>query len=186
MSATLLIIDMQKAGKDPVLGQRGQPDAEVNAAKLLACWRERGDPVVHIRHDDMNPQSPYAPDKPGHAFMPEVAPLPHEEVIEKRTTNAFVGTDLMQALEAHGCAQLVVCGVHLEHCVGTTARMAGNLGFMVFLAADATASLEQTDRNGNKWSADDVHALTLSVLDGDYVKITDTETLMALADAPLH
>lgn len=181
MSAVLMIVDMQKGGRDPKLGECGQPDAETNAGRLLAHWREQGFPVVHIRHDDMNPDSPYAPGSPGHAFMDEVAPLLSEEVVEKRTTNAFVGTDLMQVLESHGSAQIVICGVHLEHCVGTTARMAGNLGFLVYLAADATASLSNAAKDGRKWSADDVHALTLAVLDGDYVKVSDTETLIALA-----
>lgn len=183
MSVALLIIDMQLAGSDPLLGERGQPDAEANAAKLLQAWRERGDPVIHIRHDDMNPDSPYAPGKPGHVFCPEVAPLPHEEVIEKRTTNAFVGTDLMQALEAYDASQIVIAGFHLEHCVGTSARMAGNLGFMVYLAGDATASLSCFDNKGRKWSADDIHAMQLAVLNGDFVKVSETDTLLALVNA---
>lgn len=183
MSVALLIIDMQIAGSDPALGERGQKQAEDNAARLLAAWREKGEPVIHIRHDDMNPDSPYAPGKPGHAFRPEVMPLPHEEVIEKRTTNAFVGTDLMQVLEGHDASQIVVAGVHLEHCVGTTARMAGNLGFMVYLAADATASLSTHNKQGEKWDADTVHAMTLAVLDGDFVKVSDTSSLLALIGA---
>lgn len=186
MSATLILIDMQKAANDPILGERGQLGAEANAARLLEAWRERGDPVVHIRHDDMDPASPYAPGEPGHAFNPIVAPLPHEMVVEKRTTNGFVGTDLMQVLEGFGHSQLVVCGVHLEFCVSTTARMAGNLGFMVFLAGDATASIAKRDASGRLWSAEDVHALSLAILDGSFVKVSDTDTLLALADAPLH
>ena len=183
MSTALLIIDMQIAGSDPSLGKRGQPEAEANAARLLTAWREKGEPVIHIRHDDMNPGSPYAPGQPGHAFRSEVMPLPHEEVIEKRTTNAFVGTDLMQALEGFDAAQIVVAGVHLEHCVGTTARMAGNLGFMVYLAGDATASLSIHNKDGEKWSADQVHAMTLAVLDGDFVKVTDTDSVLQLIGA---
>ncbi|MDA8870146.1 cysteine hydrolase [Rhizobiaceae bacterium] len=183
MTTALLIIDMQIAGSDPALGERGQPQAEANAALLLGAWRAQGLPVIHIRHDDMNPQSPYAPGKPGHAFRREVAPLPHEEVVEKRTTNAFVGTDLMQVLEGHGASDLVVCGVHLEHCVGTTARMAGNLGFLVYLAADATASLSNVTKDGTVWSAEDVHSMMTAVLDGDFVKVSDTATMLELIGA---
>ncbi len=183
MSVALMIIDMQVAGSDPSLGERGQPEAEDNAARLLAAWREKGDPVIHIRHDDMNPASPYAVGQPGHVFRPEVMPLPHETVIEKRTTNAFVGTDLMQVLEGYDADTIVVCGVHLEHCVGTTARMAGNLGFLVYLAADATASLSQATRGGTNWSAGDVHSMMRAVLDGDYVKVTDTDSMLALSAA---
>lgn len=182
MSATLILIDMQKAMDDPIFDHQGQPDAVSNAAKLLEHWRSLGNPIVHIRHDSMDPASPYAPEKPSHVFKPEVAPLDHETVVEKRTNNAFIGTDLMQALEELGSADLVVCGAHLQDCVESTVRMAGNLGFMVFLAADATVSLGQTDINGKKWSADDVHALTLGILDGQYAKVMNTADLMLDAD----
>ena len=178
MSATLLLIDMQLAMDEPPFLHRGQPDAIERAAALLARWRELGNPVVHIRHDSMDPQSPYSPEKPTNAFKPEVAPLDHEMVVEKRTNNAFIGTDLMQVLEEIGSSDLVVCGVHLQDCVESTVRMAGNLGFMVYLAADATVSLGQTDINGKKWSAEQVHALTLGILDGQYAKVMNSEDLM--------
>ncbi len=187
MSATLLLIDMQKAMDDPIFDHQGQPDALGNSAKLVAHWRAQGNPIVHIRQDSMNPDSPYAPDKPSHAFKDEVAPLDHETIVEKRTNNAFIGTDLMQVLEEVGSSELVVCGVHLQDCVESTVRMAGNLGFMVFLAADATVSLGQTDINGKKWTADEVHVLTLGILDGQYAKVVNSSDLMLeSADTTVH
>ena len=182
MSATLVLIDMQKAMDDAHYAEAGQPQALTNARRLLTHWRALGNPVVHIRHDSMDPASPYAPGKPTHNFKPEVAPLDHEIVVEKRTNNAFIGTDLMQVLEDLGSSELVVCGVHLQHCVESTVRMAGNLGFMVYLAGDATVSLARTDINGKKWSADDVHALTLGILDGHYAKVVNCDELMAQAE----
>lgn len=182
MSATLLLIDIQKAMDDPMFDGQGQPDAIQNCAKLLNHWRSLGNPIVHLRHDSMDPSSPYSPDKPTNAFKEEVAPLDHETVVEKRTNNGFIGTDLMQALEEFGSSELVVCGVHLQNCVESTVRMAGNLGFMVFLAGDATVSLPQTAINGEKWSADDIHALTLGILNGQYAKVLDSNNLIAQSD----
>ena len=183
MSATLVLVDMQKAMDDPVwtqvYGPKGQPEAVSNTAKLLNHWRSLGNPIVHIQHDSADPNSPYSPGFDGHAFVPDLAPLAHETVVEKRTNNAFVGTDLMQVLEEIGSAELVVCGVWLENSVSSTVRMAGNLGFMVYLAADCTVSLSRTDFNGKKWSADDVHALTLAILDGEYAKVVESSHLMA-------
>lgn len=179
MSATLIIVDMQNALSDPVWGQRGQLDAELNTARLLAHWRELGNPIVHIRHDSVDPNSPYAPGQSGNFFKPEVAPLDHEQVVEKRTNNAFVGTDLMQVLEDHGSAELVICGGFLENSVDATVRMAGNLGFMVFLAADCTCSVSRHDINGKNWPAEDVHALTLGLLDSEYAKVMSSSALMA-------
>lgn len=178
MSATLLLIDMQMAMDDPIFDHQGQPDAVEKAAALLNHWRNLGNPVVHIRHDSLDPSSPYSPESPAHDFKSEVAPLDHETIVEKRTNNAFIGTDLMQVLEEIGSTELVVCGAHLQDCVESTVRMAGNLGFMVFLAADATVSLAQTDINGEKWSADETHALTLGILDGQYAKVMNSADLM--------
>lgn len=182
MSATLLLIDMQQAMDDPIFSSQGQPDALHQSAQLLEHWRQRGNPIVHIRHDSMDPDSPYSPEKPTNAFKDEVRPLDHETIVEKRTNNAFVGTDLMQVLEEIGSSELVVCGVHLQDCVESTVRMAGNLGFMVYLAQDAVVSLGQTDINGKKWNADEVHALTLGILDGQYAKVMSSSDLMAHSD----
>ena len=77
----------------------GQPDAVLKSSELLNHWRALGNPIVHICQDSMDPASPYAPDKPSHDFKDEVAPLDHETIVEKRTNNAFIGTDLMQVLE---------------------------------------------------------------------------------------
>jgi nicotinamidase-related amidase len=180
MGAALLIIDVQNAIDDPVWGRRGQPEMETNIATLLALWRERGDPVIHIRHDSTDPNSPYRPGQPGNGFKTETAPLDHETVIEKRSNSAFIGTDLMMLLEDMGCSELVVTGVLLENSVEATVRMAGNLGFMVFIAEDCVASIDRIDRNGRKWSAEDVHALTLSILDGEYASIVSTTDLMSV------
>ncbi|MEL6503216.1 MAG: cysteine hydrolase family protein [Pseudomonadota bacterium] len=182
MNATLLMMDWQVATNDPSLPERGQHNAEALAEKLLAHWREMGGPIIHIRHDSMNPASPYAPDKPGNAFMKSLAPLSHETVVEKRTHNAFIGTDLMEALEEYGTSDLVVCGAHLEYCVESTVRMAGNLGFMVYLAGDACVAMAKLDAQGKKWTADEVHALTLAVLDGEYAKVVDAEELAGTGD----
>ena len=182
MSATLVIIDVQKAMDDPRYGTRGQPQAEANMAQLLAHWRELGNPVVHVRDDSMDPDSPYAPGKPTHAFKDEVAPIDGEVVVEKRTNNAFIGTDLMQVLEQHGSSELVMCGVHLQYCVESTVRMAGNLGFMVFVPEDCVISVDQTDRNGKHWSADEVHDLQLAILEGSFCKVVRSSDLIALPE----
>ena len=178
MTATLVIIDVQRAMDDPRYGIRGQIDAEANIERLLKHWRELGNPVVHIRDNSLDPESPYAPGKSTHEFKSEVTPLDHEPIVDKQTNNAFIGTDLMQVLEEFGSSDVVMCGVHLHQCVESTVRMAGNLGFMVFLPEDCVIAVDVHDKNGNKWTADEVHALTLGILDGDYCKVVHSNDLM--------
>ena len=50
-------------------------------------------------------------------------------VIVKRVNSAFIGTDLEGRLRAAGIETVVICGATTNHCVETTTRMAGNLGF---------------------------------------------------------
>ncbi|MCO5160911.1 MAG: cysteine hydrolase [Mesorhizobium sp.] len=174
----LLVIDVQNAIDDPVWGRRGQPGMEGNISTLLDAWRARRLPVVHIRHDSTDLASPYRPGTPGNEFKAEVAPLPGEPVVDKRTNSAFIGTDLMDVLDELQVRQLVMTGVLLENSVEATARMAGNLGFEVVIPEDAVASVDRIDRRGRHWSAEDVHALTLAILENEYAQISDTRTLI--------
>ncbi|PYE87421.1 cysteine hydrolase family protein [Phyllobacterium leguminum] len=174
----LMIIDVQNAIDDPKWGRRGQPGAEAAIAQLLAAWRERRLPVIHIRHDSTDPDSPYRPGTSGNEFKAEVAPQPGEPVVDKRTNNAFIGTDLMDVLDELQIGSLVVTGVLLENSVDATVRMAANLGFEVTIAEDAVASVNRTDHNGKTWAAEDVHALTLSILDGEYARISNSKAII--------
>lgn len=177
-NAVLLLIDLQQAIDHPDWGLRNNPDAETQAARLLAQWRQRGWPVWHIRHDSPRPDSHYRPGQPGHDFKPETKPLPGEPVIGKQTNSAFIGTNLEQRLRAGGHTVLVVAGVITNNSVEATVRMAGNLGFDVLLVADACFTFARPDWNGTMHSADDVHAMSLANLDGEYCRVVTAAQLL--------
>ena len=178
----LLVIDMQKAIDEPRWGPRNNPDAERKIARLLAAWRAAAMPVIHIRHDPTDPQSPYRPGQPGHDFKPEAMPLPGETVVAKQVTSAFIGTGLERRLNGAGRTTLVICGVLTHNSVEATVRHAGNLGFRVFVVADACWSVETRDLAGRVWSAADVHVLSLTHMQGDYAQVTDARTAAAAAE----
>lgn len=174
----LLVIDMQQAIDDPALGRRGQPGMEDAIASLLAAWRARRLPVIHIRHDSLDPSSPYRPGTPGNEFKPEAAPIPGEPIVDKRTASAFIGTDLMDALDELQVRRLVIAGAFLENSVEATIRMARDLGFEVVIPEDAVASIDRTDSNGRHWTAEDVHALVLVILEGNYARVTSSASVI--------
>ena len=64
-------------------------------------------------------------------------------------------------------------------------RNAANLGFSVRLPADACWSCNKRDLTGRQWSAEDVHQLTLALLDGEYAKVTTVGEILA-ASASHH
>lgn len=179
--AALLIIDLQKAIEAPYWGRRNNPAAEANAARLLAHWRLQHRPLYHIRHDSTEPQSAYRPGQPGHDFKDEVRPGKNEIVVPKRTNSAFIGTDLEERLRQAAITSLVVTGVSTSNSVEATVRMAGNLGFKTYLAEDACFTFDKVDLSGRLFSAEDVHALSLANLSGEYASIVTTDWLLAQA-----
>ncbi len=177
-NAALLVIDVQNAIDHPSWGVRNNPGAEKNIAALLEAWRATGRPIYHIRHDSKEPGSHYRPDQPGNDFKAEARPLPGEVVIPKRTNSAFIGTDLEVRLRTAGENVLVVTGVITNNSVEATVRMAGNLGFDTFLAEDAVFTFGRKDWNGTPRTADEVHAMSLANLDGEYCAVTRTRDVL--------
>ena len=80
----------------------------------------------------------------------ELAPEPHDLVIEKYGYGAFHGTPLSDWLRQRGVRSLVVTGTVTQICVEESAREAFHHGFSTTMVADAVSSF-----------APDLHAATL-------------------------
>ncbi|HEX9172239.1 MAG TPA: cysteine hydrolase family protein [Telluria sp.] len=170
----LLIIDMQKGMASPAAGARNNPGAEQNIARLLTAWRAADATVVHVRHISRSPLSLFAPGQDGVEFQPALAPLPGEHVVEKNVPDAFINTGLERWLRVRGVERLVIVGVSTNNSVESSTRTAGNLGFDTVVVADATFAFDKTDYAGVRRSAEEVHAMSLANLDGEYATIADT------------
>jgi len=182
----LIVIDVQKAIDDPRWakhGPRNNPDAEKNIARLLAIWRELALPIYHVRHDSVEPDSTYRPGQPGNDFKPEAEPLPGEIIVPKRVNSAFIGTGLAGMLRTRDQKTLVFAGVITNNSVEATVRMAGNLGFTTYLVEDACFTFARPDWSGRVRSAEEVHAMSLANLDGEYCHVIRTEEAMRLAQS---
>lgn len=178
-SAVLILIDLQKAIDHPSWGVRNNPGAEQNAVALLAAWRRTGRPLCHVKHDSTEPNSTYRPGQPGNEFKEIVAPLAGEWVVAKQVHSAFIGTGLAETLRVAGQNTLVVCGVITNNSVEATVRHGANLGFDIVVAADACFTFGRKDWYGHARTADEVHAMSLANLDGEYCRVTTTAEILA-------
>jgi nicotinamidase-related amidase len=174
--AVLIVIDVQEAIDDPRFGARNNLDAEANIAALIAAWRAERLPLVHIGHDGLE-----ALDAPTHRFKPCALPLDGETVIGRSAMSAFVGTGLEGLLDELGATTLIICGALTPNAVEATARHAGDLGYQVFVVGDACWAVEETDLRGQVWLADDVHAISLAHLQGEYASVVDAATTLRAA-----
>ncbi|MFL6816971.1 MAG: cysteine hydrolase family protein [Bradyrhizobium sp.] len=179
----LVVIDVQRAFDqwEAAGRRRNNPHAVERIAELLSAFRRNGRPVFHIRHQGVRPDSSFLPDGEGFPVKDEAREIEGEPVIVKRVNSAFIGTDLEQRLRTAGIETLVICGATTNHCVETTTRMAGNLGFDARLVRDATWTFDRIGPDGDAHSAEEIHAMSLANLNGEFATIvTAAEILKSL------
>ena len=81
-------------------------------------------------------------DRPGRPAQGQAAGEP-DVLVSKSVNSAVYGDpDLRVWLDERGIRDLVICGIQTNMCVETTARMAGNLGYGVTVALDATRTFD--------------------------------------------
>jgi len=59
--------------------------------------------------------------------------------------------------------------------------MAGNLGFDAWVVSDATATFDRVGPDGVTYSAEQIHAIALSDIHGEFGAVVDTATVLAAA-----
>lgn len=132
--------------------------------RVLHAWRDMGGLVVHTREAHLPDLSDCPPAKrdrgqpslrigdvgpmgrvlirgePGHAIVPELAPIEGEIVIDKPGKGSFYATGLHETLQELGITHLIVMGVTTEVCVQTSMREANDRGYECLLVEDGTDS----------------------------------------------
>ena len=156
--AVLLIVDAQEGG---------DVAADRNIAALIAAWRAEDLPLVHF----------------GRRSASTIPPLDGEIVLAHDALSAFDGAALETRLDELGATTLVLCGALATHALEATAWRAADLGYQVFVVADACRAADAVDLNGRLWPAEDVRALTLAHLKGETATIVDAATALRAAPA---
>ena len=137
----LLLVDIQKAflDKDYPGKKRNNKNAVLICGKILEKSRELKLKIIHVRHSSTNKKSKLHKSKPGFEFNDYAKPLNNEIVLTKKVNSAFIGTKLEELLINLKINTLVIVGMTTNHCLSSTVRMSGNLGFETYLVSDSTA-----------------------------------------------
>lgn len=170
----LLLIDVQAGFDDPSWGRRNNDAAEQAIGALLVKWRAAGAPVIHVQHCSSEPNSPLHPSRQGVCFKGIAVPRDNEPVFKKSVNSAFIGTSLDNYLQTNGITSLVVVGFTTDHCISTTVRMAGNLGYSVELVSDATATFDRLNDQGQLVPAELIHEIHLLSLNNEFCMVINS------------
>lgn len=183
MTTALLCIDMQMGMAERIASGRPQanPLAQENVAALLALFRARGLPVLHVLHDE--PDTPFQRHLPAGAPMPCAMPLADEVVLWKSRSSAFAGTGLEAVLRGRGIGRIVVIGAVAAFCVTSTVRAASDMGFQVVLPGDALLAFDIPAHDGGRIGAGEVLRVTLSLLGADFARLVTAEEVAGVLAA---
>ena len=178
-NSALLLVDIQKAflEKDYPGIIRNNEDAEFICGKILKKWRTLDLPVIHVRHSSTNPESKLHKSKPGFEFNDYVIPLKTEIVLTKKVNSAFIGTNLEDILFKGNINTLVIVGMTTNHCISTTVRMSGNLGFNTYLISDSTACYNTKGLNGEIIACNTIYNSALASLQEEFATVIDSKEL---------
>lgn len=172
----LIPIDVQQ-GFD--IAASSNPAVAANGLRLLAAWRQTKRPLIHVRHDSVQPGSPFRPGQPGNALRAGFEPQGDEPLVSKSVNAAFIGTDLDLRLRRLGVEQVVLFGLTTDMCVSTTARVAANMGYRTIVVGDATACFASVDMDGRAIAAADIHRAHLATLHAEFATVVTTDALIA-------
>lgn len=165
----LLIIDIQNfyfPGDDGP-GLVNPEAASLKAKEILEIFREKRELVVHVQH--------LARKKSDIEIHKNVKPILNEKVITKKEINSFLGTDLLEYLNAKSINRLVIIGMQTQLCVEGATRAAHDFGFECIVVEDACATRDLKFED-KLIKAEDVHYSVLATLkSGGYARIIDLE-----------
>jgi nicotinamidase-related amidase len=181
MSKTaLILVDLQNdyfsGGKWELSGMAA---AAGKAAGLLKRFREKGLPVVHVRHEFPTADAPFfVPGSEGAKIHSLVESLEGEPVVVKHQINSFRDTELKAILDGLGVDRVLICGAMSHMCVDAVTRAANDFGYDCAIAHDACATLG-LEFEGVVVPAEQVHAAFMASLGFAYANVATADELLS-------
>jgi nicotinamidase-related amidase len=173
----LVVVDVQRGFEDPALGPRDNPAAEENVARLIAAWRERGDPIVFVQHDWQG--GPLERGTPGFELKDAVTGEPDLRIVKNVHSSFHGDVDLDAWLRERGIEAIAVCGIQTNFCCETTARIGCDLGYDVWFVLDATHTFDDTGPDGEVVPAAEIARMTGINLQDEFADVVTTAAVVS-------
>ncbi|KAJ7187617.1 Isochorismatase-like protein [Mycena pura] len=137
--SVLVIIDAQNEYATGALAVSNLETSRPAIAGLLRRYRAASSPSIHVVHKTPAGAPVFTPGTELAKEFAELQPLSGgaEVVVEKQFPGAFTKTTLQAEIDKTGRRKVVLVGYMAHVCVSTTAREAYQLGYDVFVLADA-------------------------------------------------
>ena len=176
----LIVVDIQNDYFSGGKWELNATDAAAdNAARVIGAARERGDLVVHIRHETLAPNAPFfVPGSDGAQLHEKVRNLADELVIVKHFMNPYRETELLDVLEHNGIERVTVVGNMSHMCIDAVTRASDDFGFETTVIHDACTT-HDLEFNQVKVPAPLVHAAFMAALQFGYAKVLSTDEYVA-------
>ena len=177
MTAALIIIDMQMEMQhriDEGVGHVNGSASEV-ITNLVKEFRAQSIAVIHVRHQNMDPASPFYKDASGFAPMPCDYADDCEAVFVKTTSSAFASTSLERHLREQGIKHLYIAGAVAGFCVASSIRSACDLGFEVTAVKDAILGFDLPSAG---LDAKEIFNVTMGLLESNFSKAASADAVL--------
>lgn len=173
----LLVIDAQQSFEHrPYWTQNDAPAFLQRMQALIDGAMARRIPVLQVFHiEDTGAFSLES----GYVKTLSALSIEPDAIFQKRRHSALVGSTLPVWLTEHAIRHLLVSGIRTEQCCETTTRQASDCGYSVDFISEATLTFAMTDRQGRRWSAEEIKARTEVVLEDRFARVLTVEQALA-------
>ena len=184
----LMLIDIQNDFWDPIHGDPALKSFPENVKKLLSISRERGYNIVHVRstfqpdrsdwmlfyRPEGRGQTPCINGTEGFEFADYAKPKEGEKIVEKKTFDAFINTNLDFHLKSHGIKTILIAGLETSVCVLFTANTAYARKYLPLVVSDACGDSKNRHENSIKMYNDlSFKTITTGQLTDDYQSVKE-------------
>lgn len=165
----LLVIDMQGFVTDRIAGgmEYYPTDSIDNMRAVISTFRAAGKPVLHVRHQTLEPGSPMHTSSPHFLPVEGFGEQSGEAVFVKHTSSAFSSTELYEWLQREDIREVAVIGAVAGFCVNSTVRSGSDLGLAMTVVRDAVLSFPLA---GDDLNAKAIYDVTLGLLEAGFAR----------------